>query len=604
MPLTERQEQVVNTQGHCACIALPGSGKSHTCVQYIVKQIELNSNCYIVVITFTRKAAKEIKDRIIKEVGNFKYLKHIRVSTFDSLFIQQLKAASSDGKVRIISSPERYNLIIRSLSHLGSKWKIDRAIEAVDYFSGLNEIPQSAIDKNPDGYDIFEQYEEFRRNKKLWDFPSISKAVVRGQETGAIPLLAATNIVVDEFQDTSSIQYNWLLPYGRSGKTACVVVGDDDQSIYSWRGGNGYENFVQFKAHFKPTIHVLDLCFRCKPNILAISRHLIEYNQNRVNKEMKSLGESGGIVKLVGSIDKGREIDAVIQKLKEAENHTEWAILSRTNRQLIDVAAMLSAENIPYRTRETESLLCRPFSDMIYKIAVTCVRETKMHCPDIISWLGGTESEIELSRQYGGLSRRFSIVNYQLPNDQKHPELLSERLFLMVRDFLNEEPTIDEGLNKIRSLIIFRDNTKADLKVLDILLYIIGSMEGLSFFEALKAFVKMVEKAQKTKNDNEVEAEGVELLTLHSSKGLQWPKVWIMGVNDGVLPAEIKNNPYNALKNEFEYHEYIAACESEERRLLYVGMTRAMDELYISFLKGAKSVFIYDIEAYNTKSET
>lgn len=96
----------------------------------------------------------------------------------------------------------------------------------------------------------------------MQDFPSIAKVVVRGQETVAIPLLNITHLQCDEFQDTSDIQYRWVKAYANpNANVEVITVGDDDQSIYSFRGSNGYENFLNFKEDFKPTVHVLNTCF-------------------------------------------------------------------------------------------------------------------------------------------------------------------------------------------------------------------------------------------------------------------------------------------------------------------------------------------------------
>lgn len=598
MSLTDRQQAVVDTRGHCACIALPGSGKSHTCVHHIIERLNTVPNCYYQAISFTRKAAAELRERIIAEIGYERYKAQVKVSTFDSLFIQQLRAASNGQKIQIMSNPEKHNLIRRTLQHLNlpkeSKIKHQDATKFIDFFGGFIEIPQVEVDNNPVGYKIYAQYDAFRREKKMWDFPSIAKVVVRGQETGAIPLLQITHLQCDEFQDTSDIQYRWVKAYANTN-VEVITVGDDDQSIYSFRGSNGYENFLNFKEDFNPTMHVLNTCFRCKPGILYPAKHLIEHNENRVPKDMKSIADKGGVVKLHAYKDDKIELEEIALCLMEQTNYNDWAVLARTNKRLWNLAALLTAMEVPFTTKETEGLLSNPFVDMVYKIVKSYLIQSKKHAPDILSWLGAKEEEIQLSREGGGLSRRFSMANYVLPDGQDLPTTIDEQLFCAWSEFISGGLLTNDGIRLLDNLITgCRTLNKGELKLLQITTDIMRSANQDMFEDSMKTFCKMVENSQKTR-DEEEETEGeeaVELLTLHSSKGLQWKNVWIMGCTLGQLPAPPKD--------EVEDEE---AYEAEERRLLFVGMTRAMDHCSMSYTVGKESLFIKEVRPFLDSEE-
>ncbi|MDA0152408.1 ATP-dependent helicase [Vibrio sp. Makdt] len=595
MSLTDRQHAVVDTRGHCACIALPGSGKSHTCVYHISERLNNVPNCFYQAISFTKKAAAELRERIEGEVGRTRYENQVKVSTFDSLFLKQLREASDNQKIDIMSTPEQWNLVRRTLQHLNMmKMKHQDAKRMVDYFGGFIEIPQSEIDENPNGYKIYQQYDAFRRQKKMWDFPSIAKVVVKGQETGAIPLLNITHLLVDEFQDTGAIQYRWIKAYAESD-IEVLVVGDDDQSIYSFRGSNGYENFINFKEDFNPKLHVLNTCFRCKPGILFTAKHLIEHNDSRVSKDMKSIASMGGEVKLSAFKDDKVEIEEIALCLMEQSNLNDWAVLARTNKRLWNLASMLTAMDVPYKTKETEGILSHPFVDMVYKIVKSYLKQTKKHAPDILSWLGATEDEIQESRLAGGLSRKHSMANYQLPEESELPQNTDERLFHTWNHFISGGLLTRDGISELDTLITgCRTLNKAEANILEITIDIMRSSNQEMFEETMKTFCKMVENSQKSRDEfnEDNDEEAVELLTLHSSKGLQWKNVWIMGCTTGQIPAP----PKEEVPDEDAY-------EAEERRLLFVGMTRAMDKCMMSYLVGKESIFIKEVRPFLDSDE-
>lgn len=603
MGLTLRQQAVVDIDGHGECIALPGSGKSHTVVHCVKKRIQENSSNYIVAISFTRKAAQELRERLLKEIGSQKLEMHVRVTTFDALFIAQLKQAMGTSKFNIMSNAERYNLTQRSLGALGLKMKLDEAMAVIDKFGGFTEVPESLAAAQPDHFELFQKYNELRVAKRQWDFPSIARTVVVAQEEGRIPLVPLTHLIVDEFQDTSDIQFRWIAAYADRSKIDAnvLVVGDDDQAIYAFRHSRGYQNFVNFKKVFEPTTHVLDTCFRCKPNILNCAKVLIEHNNDRVPKSMSSFHDEGGKIQVWRTEEADEEVEIILERLSscllpgdpdfdiDAPKH--WAVLSRTNRQLWQLAAMLEVAGINYRTKPSESILCSPNADMVNKLLNMVVRETKHNAADILSWLGATEDEIVRSRQSGGLSRRYSVLNYRLPEGKSVPTNPDEWLFFTVQQLICQQSNLSSGVDAIKELMDARFDIKRvpaksrenQRRSFEALLQIFTTAGNeFSFRDSAMTFNKMVLKANQPPNKTTEEfTEGVDLLTLHSSKGLQWDAVWLMGLTQNELPEEAAP---------------LAEME-EERRLVYVGMTRAMTELQMSYI-GEPSRFIDEMRGY------
>ncbi|KJG37680.1 hypothetical protein UA32_12000 [Photobacterium angustum] len=612
MGLTTQQKRVVDSQQNCECVALPGSGKSHTVVQYIKEKINENPFNKLLAISFTRKAAQELRDRIGSELGkNSEAMKRIGISTFDAVFIKQIKQALGVKTLRLMNNGERRNLIFRAIKASGYSMKVDDVILDIDEFGGYISIPRSLVEAKKESFEIFTKYTELRKQKKMWDFPSVSVAVVSAQKNGTISLLPITHLVIDEFQDTNDIQFQWVEAYSANENIKVLTVGDDDQSVYSWRQSLGYVNFLRFKEVFKPETHVLDICFRCKPVILHCARSLIEFNSDRVPKTMKSIYEEGGTVQtwLVNEPKKGskdyslgqNESEVVLKRLKQCflpsdpnfdENAPKfWAVLARTNRELWKLAAQLEALGIEYRTKPSESILCSQGADMVNKIMFTVVHEKKTWMADILSWFGCTEDEINASRSAGGLSARYSLANYVL--NKEEPETQEEKVFYYINMVIKHQPNLEQGLKIINDLLYERTDylklKERDVSSLKMIIDIFKTTgDELSFMESARNFLKMVQKSNKKENETEEFCEGVDLMTLHSSKGLQWDGVWLIGFSDKVFPSEPEKgvNPKKALE-----------ILEEERRLAYVGMTRAKSELHISS-NNKLSRFIHEMGDY------
>lgn len=613
MGLTVQQQRVVDSKKNCECVALPGSGKSHTVVQYMKEKINENPFNKLLAISFTRKAAQELRDRIGAEIGkNSEAMSRIGISTFDAIFIKQIKRALGIKTLRLMNNGERRNLIYRAIKASGYSLNVDDVILDIDQFGGYISIPRSLVEKKKESYEVFKIYTDFRKKKKMWDFPSVAVAVVSAQKEGVIPLLPLTHLVIDEFQDTNDIQFQWVEAYSVNKDIKVLTVGDDDQSVYSWRQSLGYVNFLRFKEVFKPETHVLDTCFRCKPVILHCAKSLIEYNSDRVPKTMNSIYDEGGIVKtwLIKEPKKNskdyslgqNELKVVSKRLQQCflpsdPNFDEaapksWAVLARTNRELWKLSAELEVLGIDYRTKPSESILNSQPADMINKIMFTVVNEKKTWVADILSWFGCSEDQINESRTAGGLSKRWSLSNYVL-NNKVEPETQEEKFFFYINQLIKQQPTLKQGLVILNDLLYERAQflklKERDISSLQMILEIFETTgDEFSFVESARIFMKMTKKSNRKEDETEVLGQGVDLMTLHSSKGLQWDAVWLIGFSDNVFPSNIGKD--------VDKGEALEIIE-EERRLAYVGMTRAKSELHISSNNGL-SRFIHEMGEY------
>ncbi|MCQ1060280.1 ATP-dependent helicase [Photobacterium sp. ZSDE20] len=557
MKLTDEQRPIAEEDHHSIAIALPGSGKTFTIVAYISTVIQKQPDAKVLAISFTRKAASELRERIEQVVPRNS---HVDVMTFDGLFRNQLMKMNGRKSLNMVNDGARDNLIMQAMRELEYKGGFDDAMAKVDHFASKHAIKQSEVQRNKPGYDLFCKYEELRRSRKVWDFAAIARTVVKAQETGAVPLLDYDRIIIDEYQDASDLQYFWIKPYAAS-HTIVMTCGDDDQAIYGWRGAKAYQNFMSFKEDFAPHTHVLNTCFRCKPAILNVARILIEHNDDRVAKNMRSVHAEGGMVQLHGAITPDDEATMIVNHVsKDPEN---WAILARRNIDLQTVQATLEAYGIDFITKDPKSIFDSPAADILMKLARTILKGSRYDIPDILAFIGLTEAEISHERSAGGLKSNVKLSNYSPPGGVA--DTVAEHLFVAVRDLAVNPNDQDVFTILAKLLHSNRKLSKKETTGIEILLGIMQRLDIGQPSDSLKWFVKKVNNRSETSDEGESK-EGVELLTLHSSKGLQWRKVWILGLNDGVCPSDKSTDT------------------AEEARLLYVGMTRAMDQLHMSYV--------------------
>lgn len=625
MSLIGNQKNVVASTSNISCLALPGSGKSFTSVKYISRVVNDVPDCKVVAISFTRKAALELKEKLHAELGQEKMRRHVKVSTFDSLFYQELKRYLDVEELTIMSENERRNIITMTKNkikntHQARKGKkkhkelTDKDINAaIDKFDSYLDIPSEVAAGDTRGYDFYREYVAMRTRKKLWEFSSISVAVVRGVQAGMFKPFNLTHLVVDEFQDTSDIQYEWLRNYANTNAKV-AVVGDDDQAIYSFRFSKGYRNFIRFKEDFRPDCFVLNICFRCKPAILARAKNLIEHNQSRVHKEMKSIFSDGGDVHLrpyVYALPKGDENDVpnplkniplhddALDLLLNEIQHNEakdWAILARTNDELWPIRALLADKGLPLDKVPDSSVFNSYGYLMLEKLFYTVLMSSKHYIEDLLVWLGESGEDIEFSIHAGGLSKKYAFSN--MPMSSNKNTLLITLIYklqdtistsdgvALIQEFLTEgfnnhdkeKQAESDPNNPLLTL------SKSDKSAIDLVLKILSNLGQPMFRDSVMKLVRF-SKNTKIKKDDSSDSDGIQLLTLHSSKGLEFKNVIIYNISEGSIPSQ-KSIANDANKTE---------GMEEERRLLFVGMTRAMENLYLLYDAERPSQFIEEI---------
>ena len=265
--LTEEQAGTIKEPDeHKLIIALPGSGKTFTFISLAEAILKMDDSHSVLLVTFTNAAAGEMKQRIEKRLGK-QMARRTKSATFASLMMHQFKQISR-GRKPVIGA-EQYTFVKRALASLHmntdeiEEWltKIEQMGRDLNYVS--DDTPSSKV---------FERYIEILNDDNRYDLNLMARELIHGMRSGEVKPYKHTHLLVDEFQDTDAIQLEWVSCMGEVGAggegAKIAVVGDDDQSIYSWRGSLGFEAFLEFKERFGASAYVLSRCVRCAPAIL------------------------------------------------------------------------------------------------------------------------------------------------------------------------------------------------------------------------------------------------------------------------------------------------------------------------------------------------
>ena len=585
----EQRDAVFSERRNLLVTAGPGSGKTVVIVNRIVHLInELNfkpSN--IIVITFTRAAAINMKNRYVAINGRSRVP---FFGTFHGLFYKILK--SYYGEINIIDTLEVYKLIKNVLmSYLDevSDDKVKEVINNISVFKTSGRALESfspSIDKGifAAAYNVYEQY---RKEKDLYDFDDLqigcrdlfkkNYSILNGYAE------LFKHILVDEFQDCDSMQVEILKLLNENN--SIFAVGDEDQCIYGFRGSRP-ECMVEFSEHFKGGGKLpLSTNYRCPKNIVEISMNVIKNNSMRNEKNITAFKEQDGGIEVLNNVNENsqaEEISCIILNRMETfdKNYRDNAILYRTNvecRSLIDV---FIRKRIPFKLLDKEYDFFQHFI-----------------CKDIIAYLKLSIDKSDKDSFLKIINKPFRYIS-KLNLDNLRRNSVKEDCFEMVKDIegvpvfqmkmLDKLKKDIHALNKI-SLKSAIDNIvlsigyhdyikeycskfKIDLgEMEDVIDEFRQAIEGYNSIIAFLAHVEQV-KEEISKHKKNTDEDAVILSTIHGVKGMEFKNVYLINCNEENLPH------VNSIEKNLE----------EERRLFYVGITRAIDNVWLCICKNVK----------------
>jgi DNA helicase-2/ATP-dependent DNA helicase PcrA len=608
--LNDAQRQAVTAEpGNLLVLAGAGSGKTRVLVQRIAWLIEMEgcSPGNILAVTFTNKAAAEMRTRIEELLE--RPIGGMWVGTFHGLAHRLLRAhwqeAGLPEKFQILDSDDQLRLVKRTLQALEldeSKWPAKQCQwyinQQKDEGLRADHLEHYGQDYQRNMIRVYKAYEEACERGGLVDFGEL---LLRSHELWLKqPGLLAyyqqrfSEILVDEFQDTNAIQYAWLRVL--AGKTNHVTaVGDDDQSIYGWRGAR-IENIQQFTRDFAPaTLVRLEQNYRSTSTILKAANKLIANNSGRLGKELWTDGMEGEPIAVYAAFneqDEARFIcDQIQQWAKRGRRRDEIVVLYRSNAQSRELEEALLRTEVPYRIyggfRFYERQEIRNAVGYLRLIASRnddAAFERVINTP--VRGIGNVT--LELIR---GLARNEGCSLWQAASQAVVRGQLPGRAAQNVQDFMSlinvlEEYAASHELHLTTDYVIRQtgliqhhekeggEKARSRLENLEELVNAAGAFtpdeapgeEKLTPLEVLGAFL---DRAALDAGDTQADdyEDAVQLMTLHSAKGLEYPFVIIAGMEEGLFPHKMSADSLDGLE--------------EERRLCYVGLTRAREKLLL-----------------------
>ena len=597
-----QKEAVLYLDGPLLIVAGAGSGKTKVLtsrIAHIINEKKAFPN-QILSVTFTNKAAKEMQNRV-SSILNSEAIGLSWLGTFHSICAKLLRkhapAAGLTSNFTIIDTDDQVRLIknICKAENIDIKQLAPKFIlSIIDRWKNKGFYPDEVVINRNDIFErtilpLYRIYQQKLLDLNACDFGDLILHVVKILEKNQdIRNIYSNNfkyILVDEYQDTNYIQSRWLNLLSEKHKNLCCV-GDDDQSIYSWRGAE-IKNFLEFDQVYKDSKVIrLEENYRSSQNILSVASNLIANNQNRVGKTLKTTMEEGDLVKL-NCFKNGKDeaigvSDEIEKKLKKKYSFNNIAILVRAIFQTREFEERFLKIGLPYRIlggtkfyERAEIKDCVAYLRLIHQPKDDLAFDRIVNNPKRA--IG--ESTIKLIHEFSKTNTvSLEIASKKLIEENliKPKTKIGLSSFLFLMDKWRNDINIKK-INHIKLLQLVLDESgysgmlknKKDLENENRLENIKELLSAMKDFDNLESFLEHVALA--TSIDQDWDGEKVNMMTMHGSKGLEFDVVFLPGWEEGLFPHQksIEEKGQNGLE--------------EERRLAYVGITRAKKKALISF---------------------
>ena len=571
-----QKEAVYIKEKNVLVVAAPGSGKTTVIinrVNYLVNELKMRLG-NIIIITFTRAAADNMRNRyknvFNKEIAPF-------FGTFHGLFYKILLREGFN--ISIISGGVSHRIIKSVLSKYSDEVSEDKIKEALNNISFFKTSLKAIEEFKPTmAKDIFieclQKYEEYKFKNGLWDFDDLSVKVISLLRDNPNILLKYRElfkyILVDEFQDCDELQIQFLKMINQ--ENSLFAVGDEDQCIYSFRGSKP-EYMVRFDEIFPKAKKIyLSINYRSNENIVDVSKEVIKNNKSRNDKVINSYKDSIGVIKFTRPYDEkiqGDEIAGIIEK--SIDDLSDNAVLYRTNMEARSMIDTFTRRRIPFVLLDKgynffEHFICK---DILSYLKLSINIKDKESFLAIINkpFRYVSKSNLEYIRNSLEDKSPFDILidKKDTPPYQakKLDELRRDILYLNKLSLSGAIQYIVSGLNYIDYLKEYGERYNQSIEELeDIIEEFKSAADGLKTIIELLGHVERVK--EKIEESKEVQ-EGVILSTIHGVKGMEFKNVFIINATEETIPHK------SSMDENIE----------EERRLFYVGITRAIDNLYI-----------------------
>ena len=612
-----QKEAVINTEGPVMVIAGAGSGKTRVLTYRIAHLMEKGVDPFqILALTFTNKAAKEMKERIGKIVGAGE-AKNLWMGTFHSIFARILRSEAEKlhypSNFTIYDTADSKSLLKSIIKDLGLDDKVykpglvmnrissakNNLLSATAYNANTTIVSEDRQMAKPKIGEIYKQYESRCFKSAAMDFDDLlfkTNVLMRDHPEVLYKYQHRFKyLLVDEYQDTNFSQYLIVKKLGALNENICVV-GDDAQSIYSFRGAN-IQNILNFQRDYKDTkVFKLEQNYRSTKTIVNAANLIIENNKDQLKKEVWTDNGSGHKIKVSKSLTDNEEGNQVANSIIETKHNnqalnSDFAILYRTNAQSRAMEETLRKKDVPYRIyggtsfyqrKEIKDLLayCRlvinPDDEEALKrvinypargIGKTSLEKISLSSNenDISMWETISTDSLSILPINSGAKNKIKgfvemIRNFQLIQSKKNAYELVEEIAkssTILSDLFSDKTpegiarydNIQELLNGIKDFV---DNTETENED-----------------KSLAVFLQDIALLTDADNDKDNDPNKVSLMTIHAAKGLEFPYVYIVGLEENLFPSQMSLSSRTDLE--------------EERRLFYVALTRAEKEVNLSY---------------------
>lgn len=588
-PSPQQRDYLSEIRRHLVTIAVPGAGKSKSIVDKVVMLLELGDS--VIVVTFTRAAARELKAKIYAKIPE-DWRSRCRVGTFHSLVLEDLKALPSNPAIRLKNAkrggiPGQRRLALEAFEFpydRDSKAIFEQAYSKLQDRFGIAEARglslddptrQAAIALAERKQQMVHAYEDGLEKNGLFDVGRVLLTAYELMQQGH-PILRGDHMFVDEYQDVDEVQLGIILLLKECSRID--VVGDDDQSIYGFRNGLGYSAFQRLQSKIAPRVIQFTTNFRSKGSVLRFADEVIARNKKRYPKKLHAHRGPGGTVRMIQFEDEGQEYERVADLVESSlkAGRKSVAILSRGNEALERIKPYLIARDLEFQCPEKDWLWedppCSTLAGLLQYMADTSAISGLEHALDFFGAEGSEILEMRSAANGRAIVEVFDQVrNLDTTSDACRFGMNQiDFLLTKIRPFSNETTSafVERLISAATILLcdaVERDPDMSEKKrqtminLLDTAEKILLGLKG-----TLNQRLSVIERERKA-----AEECSLKLMTMHGSKGLEFESVFIIQAADHVLPGR-DTSPDNV---------------EEERRLLYVAITRAREALCISWAK-------------------
>lgn len=602
--LNEQQLKAVTSKHqNTLVIAGAGSGKTrvlvHRCA-WLIQEEQVHTNA-ILAVTFTNKAAQEMQSRIESLLEQPLY--GMWCGTFHGLCHRLLKQNASLANLsenfQIIDQDDQQKLIKKIQKELNldeTRWPAKKTQAIIN---SLKEQGKRAKDFNQKitNYQkniqtVYTQYEKICLQQGFVDFTEILLKTVElldnNEEIKTYYNDLFSHILIDEFQDTNQLQYRWInLISGKN--TKITAVGDDDQSIYSWRGAK-IDHLIRFTKEFHDVVTIrLEQNYRSTNTILSAANSIIKNNNNRLGKTLWTEQQSGDNIDLYQAYNEIDEVQYICQQIKiyyqQGINLDEIAILYRSNAQSRILEEQLTRANIPYKIYGGLKFFDRAeIKDTLAYLRLVAREHDDAAFERSINTPARGIGLVTMNK-IRELAKLSQISLWDSANIHLEKNILATKTHKALEEFIHLIKNLQQQnltLNELCKSVIDQSGIKAHLEIdrhknsskIDNIEELINATQSFNDNEpnTLSDFLNNIVLEQS--NNEEQQSLKVQLMTLHASKGLEFNYIFLIGLEEGLFPHKMCL--------------YDPTQVEEERRLCYVGITRAMHKLHISYAESRR----------------